>query len=88
MPACTEHSSRAEMQCTLATSVWELRSIIQFQYGDDGLDITRASFVRQFNFLARNMPRCSQALDLPGAEAASQATGLEAAEARAARLKR
>ena len=63
-------------------------AIIQFQYGDDGMDITRASFVRQFKFLAHNMPCFSRALDLPGAEAAANAAGITPFEAEAARLKR
>ena len=64
------------------------RAVIQFQYGEDGLDVTQSSFVGQFGFLARNVACSGQALDLAAAEAASSTAHLTTLEAEAARLNR
>ena len=80
--ACT-----VSLRC-LTQSACPCRSIVQFQYGDDGLDIPQSSFVKEFGFLARNAARFAQTLDLPEAEAASHTARLSAVEAEAARLKR
>ncbi|KAK9845826.1 hypothetical protein WJX81_003612 [Elliptochloris bilobata] len=63
-------------------------SIVQFAYGEDGVDVLATPFLTQFSFLARNAARFAQRLDLPAAIAASKAARLEADEARAAKLSR
>ena len=34
--------------------------MVQFQYGEDGIDVQNASFLKQFPFLARNADRLQQ----------------------------
>ena len=41
-------------------------SVVQFQYGEDGIDVQNASFLKQFPFLARNADRL-QEQQLPAA---------------------
>jgi DNA-directed RNA polymerase I subunit RPA1 len=48
-------------------------SIVQFFYGEDGLDITQVSYMGQLGFLARNAARFSQAVDRPAAKSAGEA---------------
>ena len=64
------------------------RSVIQFQYGEDGIDTTSASFLREFGFLARNAARFSQRLALGDAMAALQTTGMARMEKRARKASR
>jgi DNA-directed RNA polymerase I subunit RPA1 len=47
-------------------------SIVQFAYGEDGLDVTAVSYMRQYGFLARNAPRFAQLVDAEPALAASR----------------
>ena len=56
---------------------------MQFAYGEDGLDVTQRSMMREFGFLSRNADRFAQQVDLAGANAASQACGLTAIEQQA-----
>lgn len=35
-------------------------SVVQFAYGEDGLDVTNVSYMRQFKFLAANAARFEQ----------------------------
>ena len=63
-------------------------AVIQFLYGDDGLDITQSTFVRQFGFLARNARGVSRALDLPAAQASGRAANLGPLEKQAADMQR
>lgn len=35
-------------------------SVVQFQYGEDGVDVLNASFLKQFPFLLRNAHRLLQ----------------------------
>ena len=39
------------------------RSIVQFQYGEDGLGIQSTAYLHEFGFLARNVHRVSQTMD-------------------------
>ena len=39
------------------------RSIVQFQYGDDGLGIQSTAYLNEYGFLARNIHRVSQTMD-------------------------
>jgi len=64
------------------------RSVVQFAYGEDGVDVLATPFLTRFGFLAANAGRFAQRLDLPAALAASRTAGLEATEARAAKLSR
>ncbi|KAK9816421.1 hypothetical protein WJX72_000053 [[Myrmecia] bisecta] len=58
-------------------------SIVQFQYGEDGIDVMNIGYLKQFGFLAQNAERFAQQLDLDAAVQASQTAGLEAAEGKA-----
>lgn len=61
------------------------RSIVQFHYGEDGIDVLASSFLKQFDFLSRNAERLQQQ-QLPGvAEAASKAASLTSLEKEAAK---
>ncbi|GFR43873.1 hypothetical protein Agub_g5002 [Astrephomene gubernaculifera] len=51
-------------------------SIVQFAYGEDGLDVMNVSYMKQFGFLARNAERFSQQVDRGTAMAASQTAAL------------
>ena len=75
------------VQCSWFTGgLLRSRSVVQFQYGEDGIDVTNNSFLRDFGFLARNAERLSQQ-QLPGAaEAVSKAAHLENLEQEAAKL--
>ncbi len=64
------------------------RSVIQFQYGEDGIDTTGASFLREFGFLARNAVQFSQHLALGDATAALRATGMARMEKQARKAAR
>ena len=55
-------------------------SVVQFLYGEDGLDVTGASYMRQFTFLADNANCFAQRLDLEGAVEASGVAGLKKQE--------
>ncbi|GIL46561.1 hypothetical protein Vafri_3552 [Volvox africanus] len=59
-------------------------SIVQFMYGEDGLDVVNISYIRQFSFLARNVERFAQLVDKDAALAASKVAGLEDREAKVA----
>ncbi|KAG2439375.1 hypothetical protein HXX76_004732 [Chlamydomonas incerta] len=56
-------------------------SIVQFAYGEDGLDVMNVSYMRQFGFLAHNADRFSQLVDRKDALAASTTAGLTEREA-------
>lgn len=75
-------------RCSHSGVIWLRRSIVQFAYGEDGVDVVATPFLTQFPFLARNAARFAQRLDLPAALAASKVARLEAIEARAAELNR
>ncbi|GLI64445.1 hypothetical protein VaNZ11_007716 [Volvox africanus] len=59
-------------------------SIVQFMYGEDGLDVMNISYMQEFTFLARNVERFAQLVDLDAALAASKVAGLEDREAKVA----
>lgn len=60
--------------------LWGHRSVVQFAYGEDGIDVTQRSFLREFGFLARNAERFAQQVDPAGAERASRLAGLNPLE--------
>ncbi|GAX74019.1 hypothetical protein CEUSTIGMA_g1469.t1 [Chlamydomonas eustigma] len=55
-------------------------SVVQLLYGEDGLDVTTVSYMRQFGFLAKNAQRFAQQLDLEGAKKVSKVAGLRSQE--------
>ncbi|GLC72049.1 hypothetical protein PLESTF_001198600 [Pleodorina starrii] len=59
-------------------------SIVQFAYGEDGLDVMTVSHMRQFGFLARNAERFAQQVDRDTALGASKVAALTEREARVA----
>lgn len=61
---------------------------MQFAYGEDGLDVTMKSFMREFGFLARNAQRFAQQVDLAGAQFSSSISGLKPVEAAAQKRNR
>ena len=61
------------------------RSIVQFAYGEDGIDVMNVSYLREFGFLSRNAERFAQQLNL---QQALQATGLSQWEEEARALTR
>ena len=61
---------------------------MQFAYGEDGLDVTKKSFMKEFGFLARNAERFAQQVDLAGAKRSSDITGLSPLEEAAQRRNR
>ncbi|KAL3142271.1 hypothetical protein ABBQ38_002614 [Trebouxia sp. C0009 RCD-2024] len=60
-------------------------SIVQFAYGEDGIDVMNVSYLREFGFLSRNAERFAQQLNL---QQALQATGLSQWEEEARALTR
>ena len=64
------------------------RSVVQFAYGEDGLDVTKKSFMKEFGFLARNAERFAQQVDLAGAKRSSDISGLSPLEAAAQKRNR
>lgn len=69
-------------------SVHRCRSVVQFAYGEDGLDVTKKSFMKEFGFLARNAERFAQQVDLAGAKRSSDINGLSPLEAAAQKRNR
>ncbi|CAL8467924.1 g7462 [Coccomyxa elongata] len=63
-------------------------SIVQFAYGEDGMDVTARSFMREFGILARNAERFAQQVDPAAAERASRLSGLFDLEQQALRRNR
>ena len=61
------------------------RSIVQFAYGEDGVDVMNVSYLREFRFLSQNAQRFSQQLNL---KQALQETGLNKWEEEARDLSR
>ena len=61
------------------------RSIVQFAYGEDGVDVMNVSYLREFGFLSQNAQRFSQQLNL---RQAVQQTGLNKWEEEARALSR
>ncbi|KXZ53087.1 hypothetical protein GPECTOR_8g79 [Gonium pectorale] len=59
-------------------------SVVQFAYGEDGLDVMNVSYMRQFGFLARNAERFTQVVDKEPALEASKVAGLTGREAEVA----
>ena len=60
---------------TLIHVTWAVcvcRSIVQFAYGEDGIDVMNVSYLREFGFLSRNAERFAQQLNL---QQALQAAG-------------
>lgn len=55
-------------------------SIVQFMYGDDGSDVTRVSYLKQFSFLAKNAARVAQHLGLEASERTSKVAGTSEVE--------
>ena len=72
--------SLSESYC-IEGPTWACRSVVQFAYGEDGLDVTKKSFMREFGFLARNAQRFAQQVDLAGAQFSSSISGLKPVEA-------
>ena len=44
-------------------------SIVQFLYGEDGLEVTKAKYLKDFTFLARNYQTVSESMNLDNAKA-------------------
>lgn len=61
-------------------------SIVQFAYGEDGLDVLQVGYLKQYAFLARNAERFAQQLGLDAAKAAGLASGATGAEVDVASL--
>ncbi|PNH12767.1 DNA-directed RNA polymerase I subunit rpa1 [Tetrabaena socialis] len=59
-------------------------SVVQFAYGEDGLDVMTVSHMRTFGFLARNAERFTQQVDSGPALCASEVAGLEERETQVA----
>lgn len=55
-------------------------SVVQFYYGEDGLDVTNTSYMHQFGFLAANADSFAQRLDVAPALATSKTARLGQAE--------
>ncbi|CAD7700265.1 unnamed protein product [Ostreobium quekettii] len=55
-------------------------SIVQFQYGEDALDVTSIPYLKNFAFMANNCERIKQQLRVDEAKAAGQAFGLSDVE--------
>lgn len=64
----------------------DCRSIVQFQYGEDGIDVMNIAYLQEFGFLARNVDRFAQQLDLRHAIQASKQAGLDKLESSARRV--
>lgn len=64
------------------------RSIVQFQYGEDGIDVLNSSFLKEFGFAARNSERITQQQRPAAALAASKVAKLEPLEKEAAKMNR
>ena len=62
-------------------------SIVQLYYGEDGLDVLNTSYMRRFDFLARNAERFAQVVGEEEALAASATARLEPHEATVAELR-
>ena len=72
----TRHSAAAAHTMLLC------RSVVQFQYGEDGIDVMQVGFLRKFGFLSQNVARFAQQLDVgrvQQASAAARTAELEAA---------
>ncbi len=61
-------------------------SVVQFAYGEDGLDVMNVSYMKQFPFLARNAERFAQLVDVDTAMRASHVAKLESREAEVAQV--
>lgn len=61
------------------------RSIVQFAYGEDGIDVMNVSYLKELGFLARNAERFAQQLNL---QQALQTSGLSKWEEEARSLTR
>lgn len=61
-------------------------SVVQFAYGEDGLDVMNVSYMKQFPFLARNAERFAQLVDVDTAMGASHVAKLESREAEVAQV--
>jgi DNA-directed RNA polymerase I subunit RPA1 len=57
--------------------------VVQFAYGEDGLDVTARAMMREFGFLALNADRFAQQVDPEGANRAGRLAGLAAMEQQA-----
>lgn len=57
---------------------------MQFHYGEDGIDVLNASFLREFGFHSRNVERLQQQ-QLPGNAEATNAAALSSMEKDAAK---
>ena len=65
------------------TPVLLCRSVVQFQYGEDGIDVMQVGFLRKFGFLSQNMARFAQQLDVGRVQQAGAAAGTAELEAAA-----
>lgn len=61
-------------------------SVVQFHYGEDGIDVMNNSFLREFGFYARNVERLAQQQPEGAAEHASVVAGLTAMEKEANKM--
>ena len=55
------------------------RSVVQFQYGEDGIDVLNSSFLNEWNFLSNNISRLRQQ-EIPGSQTEVAATSSLASE--------
>ena len=79
---CGHHSGQMSY---LTNNDCGCRSIVQFAYGEDGIDVMNVSYLKEFGFLSRNAERFAQQLNL---QQALQATGLTTWEEEARALTR
>ncbi len=59
------------------------RSVIQFAYGEDGIDVTSAAYLEELGFLAKNAEGVARRLDMAAALNASHVAHVDDLEARA-----
>ena len=71
------------MLAQLPPPVLLCRSVVQFQYGEDGIDVMQVGFLRKFDFLSQNVARFAQQLDVGRVQQASAAAGTAELEAAA-----
>ena len=83
MPVREREKCNPAMLPQLPTPVPLCRSVVQFQYGEDGIDVMQVGFLRKFGFLSQNVARFAQQLDVGRVQQASAAAGTAELEAAA-----
>ncbi|KDN53106.1 beta and beta-prime subunits of DNA dependent RNA-polymerase [Tilletiaria anomala UBC 951] len=58
-------------------------TVLQFHYGEDGLDVTKSKYLEQFDFTARNVPSFTERYQLKQLEQLAERNLIETEEARA-----